>query len=1311
MKRFKKTIYAILLFIVFLNPVYFQLLGNSLDFSFLKDNMNMNQNDEISMLKSSDIAGLDLYAEKISAYVAGNKSVIKQSLFTNDTNIFSQLDINDPAFYKCNVLISTSNNINSRIFPKLLTESKIGSQYELGFNSFIGFLSYEEELTAADAKLRAERALEIIKRKFEIDLITVNVSKPNSYLFVGDAPNWDLFFDEIKNNLPMDGYWKALDFSRLTSEDYYNNYHLSSTFMIINSLSFIEEEPDFSTEQLNFNFQTLDLSFLDNLELEALLDQFSNIVENFGDILNTTISEEELQQFIEILGSFSLSNESIYTSLMVQYEGMNDGIKKVGNNQYEFNLWKSLGYQGISLAPSEKIYIALIGAFMSDIKINILCTDIVDQTPTNFEFYDYLLEQISLLIYLGGFEFDIQTLKDYSFDLFWVNEEGFKKSFVKLVNRNDPSDIVNLLQQLGFDGFAFIPSGIINPPEDLIITFNSSYSEPNLMLRKEILGNNATYGAYRNFVYNITAENIGNTTAYGIPTPISLELNDFFFLLTLGNQPLADQFQNTIWDIVRIEYPDQYSSLEDFFNFDKDPLIFSFDSLGVGIYDTFFPDVLNFTNLWPYNSDMGDVIDKILIGYPQLIIALTTLGLTTDDLKEIFTNKDSVWNSENWRIDPGRIISYKVENVSISNLDSFNPFYSNNFTINNSPKSPEVISGTSIDNSSPVMALTSNNESWVIESEEIFLKQRVEIDFIFSNDTIIDFVKDKLERVSLIINFSTKDDLESLNFEIYNFSNEEFLDMTPYLDSIENNTWTFSFINNNESLNWLFYPSDIVNYSVLFKISGVDTDSFNFSIDDLDLEFSTRDINVNEDTGSRVIFGSITGNVQFERYSNSIPLSTYDMASITATANCTNYNTRPGDLNTYTLNLKNIGSKTAENISIDLPIPGIINDTEDFTLENSNLTYFLPILLPSEEKTINFSFYTPNTRLISEFLITYNNPEKIQAGNSTVLRSITNQIYLTAPIDYLTEFPFIRIIDFSYNSSWNENPTIGSEFNISFNLKNIGPKGFRIPDLNISINDQIGDLIRVDNIGLVFVDIDFNETIFFNVTLKKLDWRGYFYPPINFIKSSEGTTIQILNSPSKTLGEFNLSLIKSVNKDQIEIGDEIIVFVNVKNTGTITVNDFIVNDMISYSQSYFSLTRGKLVVFIDSLKPGETITFNYTIRAKRQSLVTLKPASITFYYLHKTEKESNVLHIKIITPQLTQFSYIFLPSLAVLFILTAYFWQNNKYKKRKMELKRTEKHIFSLSSKDSVLKLEFNLRERLSNLSHESRKTRGYRGN
>jgi len=710
MKKIKSTIRDMFIIIILISPFYLSLNKYFQNFSLEESEI---ATDDTDILGVSDIAGTDLYAEQIRVYVAGNKSIIKQSLFTNDTNIFTQFDLNDPAFYKCNVLISASNTINPEIFPTPLTESIISDQFTSGFNRFIGFLYYDDEISQSDANSRADRALEIIRRKFQIDLIMVNISEPNFFPFVGDYPDWEILLNELTNNLPMDGYWRALDLSRLTSEMYLNNHHLSSTFLILNSLDFFDGDYEITTTQLDFNIDTLDLSFLENLETEELIEQINNIIENYGDIFNATISEEELEQFIEILGTFTLLNDSHYTNLVIQYEGLSEGISKTGKNQYKFDLWDAIGYEGEALAPSEKIYIALIGAFMTDIKINVLCTEIVDATPANFEFYDYLLEQIGLIFYLAGIEFDVEALEEYSFDLFWVNEEGFKRSYVKPVNLNDPTDIVNLFQQLGFKGFSYIPTGIVNPFENFIVTYNVSNSEPNLLLKKELIGENASFGAFRSFSYYISAKNVGNKTTWGIPTPIPLDLNDFFLLLTFGSQTIADQLKNAIWVVVRSEYPNQYKSLEDFFNFDEDPRIFYFDSLGTGIYDMFFPDILNFTNLWPYNDAMDYVIDEIGPAYQFL-------GWTADELKDLFINEQSIWNDDNWKLEPGEFLSYNVNNISIANIDSFTPFYINNYTIETDPQTPELIYGSSIDGTLPEMALSNDNESWVIESEEMW---------------------------------------------------------------------------------------------------------------------------------------------------------------------------------------------------------------------------------------------------------------------------------------------------------------------------------------------------------------------------------------------------------------------------------------------------------------------------------------------------------------------------------------------------------------------------------------------------------------
>lgn len=1290
MKTLKQSIKILLILIILISPLYFNIklirLGSK--------GINKDKND---FLRSSDIAGTDLYAEQIKAYVAGNKSIIKQSLFSNDTNIFSQFDLNDPAFYKCNVLISASNTLKPDIFPIPLTESMIPDQFASGFNRFVGFLYYDDDITPSEANSRSIRALEIIRRKFQIDLIMVNVSEPNFFPFVGDYPDWALLLNELTNNLPMDGYWKALDLSRLTSEEYFNNHQLSSTFIILNSLDFLEGDFEITTSQLDFSMNTLDLSFLENIENEELIEQFNNIIDNFGGIFNATISEEELEQFIEILSSFTLLNNSHYTNLVIQYEGLPDGISKIKENQYKFDLWDAIGYHGEPLAPSEKIYIALIGAFMTDIEINVLCTEIVDTTPMNFEFYDYLLEQIGLIFYLAGIENDIQALEEYSFELFWVNEEGFKHTYVKLVNLNDPYDNVNLLQQLGFKGFSYIPTGIINPFEDFTITYNISNSEPNLLLKKELIGENASYGAFRDFSYHISAENVGNTTTWGYPTPIPFELNDFFLLLTLGNQPLADEFKNTLWDVIRVEYPNQYNSLEDFFNFDEDPHIFYFDSLGSGIYDTFFPDILNFTNLWPYNGEMGNIIDIIVVGYPQLITALAFFGLSTEDLRNIFTNSYSIWNDENWKIDPGKNISYYLHNISIANIDSFTPTFTNNFTIETDPQTPEIVYGTSINGTIPEMALSRDNENWVIESVERFLNQRIELNFVFRNDSLLDLMNNPLEMVSIIMNFSAPDDLDSLDFEIYNFEQEEFEDMDPYLESIEDSTWTFSFVNNNESLDWLFYPLEQDNHTMLFKVRGIDSDTFNVSINNLDVEFSTRDININEDLGSRVVFGSSTGNIQFERRSNSIALSTYDMASLILTSSLDSYSSREGDINNYTLNLRNIGSRPAENISISLIIPGIIWNAGNFTLENNNLTYFMPKLEPFEDKTIHFSFYIPNTRCISEILVTYNNPKNVEGGNSSEIIALTNEVYVSAPLDYEKKFPFVRLIEIK---SEFESPLLNqSIFNYTFNLTNINPSGIKTPDINISIGDQIGDLKRIDISDLYFEDLEYNETISFNVTLNKDGWQGYYYPPINYIESSESKTIQILRSSSSILGVINFSITKYVNREHFRIGDEITVFIEIKNTGTIKIEDLTIRDTISYSQSDFLLINGKLVYFINSLESGESVLLNYTIRAKKQGIFTLKPAFIEFYYLQKLEIYSNDVFIKINSPTFNQYSYVIVAGIVAISILLIYYKQNSKYKKKKSKLERREKLLFKMDSRNAILSVKTTLRDQLRILS------------
>ena len=750
--------------------------------------------------------------------------------------------------------------------------------------------------------------------------------------------------------------------------------------------------------------------------------------------------------------------------------------------------------------------------------------------------------------------------------------------------------------------------------------------------------------------------------------------------------------------MARIEYSGQYDSLEDFFNFDEDPRMFYFDTTGAGLIDTYYPNISNISELLPYNENMNHVIDLIVIGNPQLISSLETIGLPSDSLKETFTNNESIWNDDNWKLEPNEIISYTFDNFSIEGFDTFSQFYKYNFTIKETfPELPSLISGVSIEETSPQMALANDEEDWIIESEEKYVDQHeIEIQFLFENTTNIDLINNSLDRVSIIINFT--DPSNVLEFEVFNFSTEEFQQISEFLTSTDNNKSTFSFVKNQGTLDWLFDPTARDNHTILLKIKGISTSLFNISINDLDVELYYRDVNEYKVLGSRVIYTSLSGIVEYIRTSNSISLSTYDMASIVSYSYLTNYSTKVGDINNLTLVFRNIGSDFAENINISILIPGIIYDPINFTIAENYLKYNIDELAPYTEKQVSFSFYVPNSAIIGSTNISYSTPEHIQNLNSTILETHPNHVYFSAPIDYLTRFPYIKTIEIYFNAS-NLVPSIGEEINLSVHIKNNGLEGFNIQNLTISMNDQFGDLARIDNETVNIAEIGYNEIKSFNITLIKSDWKGYFYPSINYVEVSENNLIQIASSEPLILGKINISIIKSVDKNQVEIGDIITVELNVKNVGTICAKNVSINDIISFIEIDFNLISGSLINTISCLQPGDNMTFSYKIQAITQTLLKLKPASVEYYYLLKIKDASNLVEIKVIIPETIQVFFILGPMLISLSVLTIFLWKTKKYKVKKYELQRNELLLFKVSGSSTVLKIENTLRDRFNSIS------------
>ena len=1242
MKKTHKLIYFSIILSIFLSQcsVLFPVKSG---FSTI---LNTNSSEVVvddKKLKISDVAGTDLYSEQISAYVAGTKSIIRQSLFTNDTNLFTRFDINDPAFEKCNIYLSVSNGITPEMFPYILNDNIIGSELSNnfnGFNGFNGFLYYDQDLDSETAQSKANRALEIIKRKFKIDLILVNSSEPNFFSFVAHFPDWEVFFEQTTTNLPMDGYWKALNIDRLVSSNYMNNYHFSASYLLINSLDLLDEDLNITTDHLHLG--------ADNLDLSVQILENENLVEQLLGGSN---------------GGFELSSDSHYVSFSMQYEGLENGIIVVDKNQYKFNLWDAMGYNGTSLSPSKKVYISIMGAFMSELDINLLCTDVIDATPEYFEFSDNLIEQLSSLSDFADLDFDLNSLKDYSLELLWVNEDGIYRDYIRPENLEDPEDQINNLRFLGFQGIPYIPTGLLNPIGDLIITYNVSNSEPILVLKKELIGNNASYGIINQFSFNITAENVGNISAWGVPTDISVNVTELFEDF-IGNDTIAQNLYDAIWNATEVlpQYSGKYDNLEDFLGLNRTPRVFYFDTWGSGFVNYYSPDITNITNLWPYSEEAIVVIENLTSTWPIIF------G-DPDDLKEAFNNTFSIWYEENWKLEPGEKISYITNNISIADIDSFTEFYRYNFTIKPSyPELPNVISGRSIRSTGPEMALESDEEDWNIEAENLTpLEYGIEIEFLFENQSNIDLVNNTIDRVSIIINYT--DLPPNLRYEIYNFTEQEYQQIFP--SSFTNISRIFTFIDYNKSLNGLFDPTVPSDHRLIFKLDRIDDEVFNISIDNLDVQFSTRDINIVDISGTRCIYSTSSGNAQLDTVSNTYTLSNRDSASIEAISYLKNYSSQAGELNTYFIHLKNIGSKPALNVNISQLIPGIINESNYFDISDNYLNLIIPELAPNQEILVNFSFYTPNSASIRT-TISYNNSEYIQNRNSSMLYSFTNHHYYSAPIDYDKRYPFLRTIEIKYKSSLSA-PVIGARFNLTVIVINKGPKeGILIPDINFTMNDKYGDLTRNDNNTLNMNNISYNSNKTFYITLKKNDYIGYFYPSINYFKSSEERTIQISKSYFSTLGYIAFSIEKSADKEQAEIGEEITVKIKIKNIGTIVAKNIEVNDMSSFKESDFTLIKGKLLNKIDVLNPGEEISFKYKIIAKKQDTASLKKAKIDYYFLQKQEEKSRDLDIDILIPIDIILMLIIIPSTIIVAVIFIYYRYTQKKKIKEAEYEKHE---------------------------------------
>jgi len=1258
----KNRILGFALVILILNIPNFILFG-TVDSYYNNENIADKHfnDDNIQNLKKSDVAGSELYSEQINAYVAGIKSIIQQSLFTNDSNIFPNMDFNDPAFYLCTMMLSASNGKASEMFPSILGENVFSSQLSLSPNSFFGFLFYEEEIEHEDAQKRAERAFKIIKNAFEIDLFRIDTSEKNFFPFIGYYPDWQIILNKIYANLPKDGYWKALDLERLLSNEYLEKQHLSFSILLLNSLEIYNEGINITSSQFNYDISDYALPFLETLsmgEFNETTEGLEGLLGGFGEFLGIEdLNQTFLDAFDAILGAGGgmLEENNRYVTMKIQYEGNPEGIEKItGSNNYTFDLFKAMGYNETTLYPSEKMFIAITGTFMSEIEINILSTDIMDASPKSFQFSDDLIEDLEEIIWLADVDFDINTLKDYEFIPNWVNNFGVNKLYTLPINPINESDIINFLDIIGFDGLPYILTGLLNPIESIIVSYSVANSEPNLRITKFV--ENASFGFNHTFQINITAENVGNTTVWGIPTKLPIDFEALLdFLPQALREDIEDHFEENLITIL---------------NLDEDPRLFHIDSNGDGITDTYYPALVN---IIPYNEELVDYIEST----SYFVFA------------PLFNNSDSIFNEENWKLEPGESISYTLTNVSIEDLDTYTPFATNNFIENEEIPLPAINYGSTHIGTEPNNAHTQDGIDWIIDSEEKIVDYHViDIDFVFENKSFIDLTNNILNSVRIYMNATSDGFSEDVSFNFYNFTSERLEEITEI--SSDNNTYIFEFID--DEINGLFDPASN-NHTLFFNLKIISNDAFNLSIDSIYVNFSFREIVPYLVPSAKVSYSSELGLVTYSATSNSLYLSTYNMSSILAIASLKNYASYPGQENTYFVELTNIGSMNAENVYFSMPIPGIIKNKNSFQVKNGTITQKITEINPCQTIKLSFTFYSPNSINILNSTVVFKN-QKIMNESQSSLTIHSNDVYISAPIDYEKRYPFLHIIKINYSTN-NSHPKLNDFINLSIQIENQEPDNFDIPDILVEISDNFEGFKRVDNNNLKISDLSWKETKVMSMIFQKTSYRGYYYPPINVILGSESSTLRINTSLPIILGYFDFEINKNVSEEQVIIGKEIYVTVEVINIGNIAAQNVTLDDMNSFFQQQFYLIEGTLVHFIQVLEPGETFTFSYKIIGKEQGEYNISAACIDYYYLIKRHVESNSIQMKIVFDPNMQRLSIIIPCVIGLFFIGSYGFLKKQYRSNILEKKRKEDEILNATKLTTILRHKETLNDSL----------------
>lgn len=1274
-------------------------------------------NDTISTKKlaespqNADISGNELYTEQIKFNIGGKHNLIQQAYFTNDTNILAELDLSDPAFNDASFYLSCSNGIIPSINPFPLHESN-PNYISLTYTQFHSIIYFEASLPYSQVVAQKDRMLSIFKNLFEIDFIAhETIESPTDgyyYSFFGLTPHWEDYFDITTSNAPKDGYWATFDLSRIASEDYVTSNHLSSSLLYLKRYQLLDDGMNkLGNFKISIPFDLSPLESSNSLFNVALFQQDS---END----NSQSNEEDDYSYIK--------ETSNIVCFSIQYEGLDNNIDVNQNDIYQFDMFHALNYLGTKIGISEKCFNSLDGISLSKIDVGLIYGEMVDINPEYFPFDSERVNRISNLLVLVSNDIDFSFLDEYSFKIKWISQDSISMLTTVPVNRKNSSDFINFLELLvdfpsigsilndtfdiGGAGLSYgLTGSTIAPITNFTLNYKISEFQPTLNIEKFIQNGNAS-----NIIQdestpeiNVTVSNPNNFAVWGSEVNLTivgisndpqkditlLDLNQNFFELLGFNSDLIENIVETLG-----------YSLDDLFH-DENPRFFKLDLNNSGNFDTTYPNLLdlNFNRLFPYSPE-----------FTQLLIDNPAAFGTIANNPQIWNSSASIFNPENWKLDPGEQFSIIVDSGLGEIEDHFSTF--------------RQFNATSIGDFAPILALGSQDpgetiENTFVRNEGLDLtihsvnygenNQIQEYLFFNNNSNLIYFENDSINLDAFFIELDsklTRNDT-TIQVEIYDHSfDRENGDGFVTLSNAYNSdnpgiiNYTINSIDYNLS-NFYDIENDV---ALTLRITLENSEEFSINIDYIQLSFQDRLNSLIYHNQTNVQYCSLIGHNQYQSASNSLLLGSSDIASLIVHNQVTSINQ---STSTYLFNysIENIGSVEATNISLKISQFGLIpnlsntsvimfNNVSKFQSLTGNFSLIDGILylnlnrLEAGEIIHNLYFISniPNSIQLPSLNITWINSPQFQESSDQLFTYQSNQYFYSNPDDYASTSTQNRIHNIQIEYELQDDQlafSVGTQFSVILRIRNIN--NLAVKGLEIHLLDQIQGLELINQSNTIMIqEISGKNQINFELVYQKVSYCGYFLPMSLNVSCLENSFLQVTLGNHLIIGNFGVNISKQVSSLSGSIRDIIKISITIKNTGTIELENFQVSDAHSYDAKAFLLDEGVTIKDVEILIQNEEITYEYYLKVQNaEGVYTLNPAKIEYYFGIKILTYSLPIQFKV------QESYIFLTGrillpllLGAVSIIILYKYKT-KYSREDFNYQRRERLLFGESLRDS----------------------------